>query len=1366
MTQPTSSVVPEAEQAELPESNARYRVERLLGQGGMALVYEASERTSARKVALKRLTTLPDPRKQARNMELFEREYHTLSQLEHPRIVSVLDFGIDERGAYYAMELLEGGDLQELAPLPWRRACAIARDVCSALSLLHSRRFVHRDVSPRNVRCLKDGPAKLIDFGAMAPTGPTKLLVGTPPCCAPESVQLQSIDGRTDLFALGATLYYVLVGQHAYPARYFASLNAAWRAGFPRPSEVVPEIPPELDALVLDLLRLEPDARPASAAEVMERLSAIDGEHATEQLVAANAYLATPTLVGREALLARVRRRVQRATGGRSRSVVIEGAAGVGRTRFLDACLLEATLVGQVVVRADSDDAISGDYGVLRAVARQLLERVPQTARETAAPLLDRLGSLVPELANEATPANDVIVPRAHMQRALHEWLTSLSKRCPFVLAIDDFHAIDEPSAALIALLERDSTEQELCLLIAVESGATWTAESSRKLLSQLTTLKLEPLSEEDSVKLLSSVFGTVPNVEVLAHRARELCAGSPRDLLRLAQHLVDRGVVRYAAGAWSLPSAIDASDLPASLSDALAARLTHLPEAALELACAFALCPDQSFGFEECSQLSATSDPATRVALLEALVRADIVRRVGDDVKLSQPAWTALVRASISCERTQRLERRLAELLERRGGEEFRAAQHWFRSGEIGRALDMLVMHAEHSQEATARGPEIFLRYFMTLPEDWFATFREGMRGCDALQRPGKDKYQILSRLAGIMAILNMHSADVFTELLTFLRRDSGYDDYHALDPSMEPGQRLMAALTRTQERYNATPDNERVLDPISAIRNLARALVAATGPISMTLDVELLHSLPKITPFLPLSPALVGTHMLIEGLDARCTGRFQHARRTYIELLERVSAPDRSGFDPSHAEYMTHGVNNGLGLIEAGLGMPTCTERADKLENHPAYEVNAQIIRMLDCYLKGDVSGAELHKRTADRLRIQNSGRQMYEGGHLLWEVQAHAMSGDLTRVRQAAEEIAPFAKRYSQWLPVLRYATAEHCRMTRDFERARTELELVLSGMPAGTHQIWSQVANSHVLVLLELGQSEAALEKGRAYVESAERELGEVSYPLQLSLATARVACGDAGGADAIDAVIQRMQEQQLSALYVGVAHELRARSALRLSDSAGFARHAEACRLIFLAHKGSALTAKYHRLVQDGRRAMAPVERSTVTPDSSAHYGRTRIDLALAGCRDDEQRARLALTLLTRQSGAIAGLLFLINDNDPECAAQVGSVPDPGSLMPQLLDYLDAQAGSGDVTVTGSDDDEGSAGSAWTDVDGRVWKPLLVSHFDGATLAITGVAVLEMPSDSPIELSQAAQTASAISQYFAGKGATSMLILAD
>ncbi|MEY4580604.1 MAG: hypothetical protein RL701_5307, partial [Pseudomonadota bacterium] len=1047
--------------------NERYSIQRLLGRGGMAVVYEAVERNdTTRRVALKQLQTLSDPLKQQRNLELFEREFHTLSQLAHPRIVRVFDFGIDAGGAYYAMELLEGGDLQELAPVPWRRACSIARDVCSALSLLHSRRLVHRDVSPRNVRCLNDGPAKLIDFGAMAPAGPTKLIVGTPPCCAPESVHLQALDGRTDLFSLGATLYFMLVGQHAFPARNFAALSDAWQTGFARPSQVVADIPAELDALVSDLLSLEPDARPASAAEVMERLSAIDGEAASEQLMAARAYLATPVLVGRDEPLARVRRRLQRAPSARSRSVVIEGQAGVGRTRFLDACLLEATLAGQVVVRTDADDAANGEYGVLRAAAQQLLTQVPQLARETAAPLLATLVRVVPELAPEPCaplPANDVPLPRATIQRALRQWLTALSQRKPFVLAVDGFHRIDEPSAALIALLEKDGKDHSLCLLVTVESGATWTAEGTRRLLSPLTTLRLDALALRDTEKLLSSVFGAVPHIELLANSLQKLCAGSPRDTLLLAQHLIDRGVVRYDAGTWTLPFEIDASDLPASLSDALSSRIANLSDDARELARALAVCPDLAFTFEECGQLCVGGrNLMARVALVEELVRAEIAKRLGDGVAMSQRSWVPLLCADLSSEQRVQIERRFAVLFERRGDQAVRAAQHWFRAAEPGRALDLLALHSEQSQEVTARGAEIFQRYLTALPEGWFETFQEGLRQCDLLTRPPRYKYALLGRLVGIMALLCTHDEALFSEIFVFLRRDSGYDAWAALDPALDPQQRLMTALTQAQARYDALPESERVLDVITAIRALARAMVSASSPIAMAMDMAALRRLPQLTPFVPLSPALDATNRLLQGIEARYSGRLPLARRLFIEVLEMTERSDRAGFDESHAEYLKAGMINTLGVGDATLGSPTSWLWADRLAGAPAFELNAVVIRMLSSLFQGDIYGADQHKRAAERLRVENGTRQFTEGSHLLPELQAHALSGDITRVRQLSEEVAPLAKRFPQWVPILRYATAEYHRMTRDYKRARSELEKVLAAVAVGTHLIWPHAA----------------------------------------------------------------------------------------------------------------------------------------------------------------------------------------------------------------------------------------------------------------------------------------------------------------
>src|SRR5690349_19126289 len=141
---------------------ARYRFLEALGQGGMAVVHRVLDQATGRQVALKRLHV--PAHGAARVGALFEREYLTLAQLAHPRIVAVYDYGIDAQGPYYTMELLDGGDLRRLAPADYRTACALARDVCSALSLVHSRRQVFRDLSPSNVRRTSDGPAKLIDF--------------------------------------------------------------------------------------------------------------------------------------------------------------------------------------------------------------------------------------------------------------------------------------------------------------------------------------------------------------------------------------------------------------------------------------------------------------------------------------------------------------------------------------------------------------------------------------------------------------------------------------------------------------------------------------------------------------------------------------------------------------------------------------------------------------------------------------------------------------------------------------------------------------------------------------------------------------------------------------------------------------------------------------------------------------------------------------------------------------------------------------------------------------------------------------------------------------------------------------------------
>jgi hypothetical protein len=1365
-----SSAAPGVAVASLPVTipsviDGRYRVDKLLGRGGMAVVCAAHDLVRARRVALKRLLISPDSNKQQRNIELFEREFHMLAQLAHPRIVQVYDFGIDAGGAYYTMELLEGRDLQRLSPMPWRSACAVARDVCSALSLMHSRRIVHRDVSPRNVHCLADGTAKLLDFGVVAPMGSTKILVGTPPCCAPESVNLQQLDGRTDLFGLGATLYFALVGGHAFPATRFKDLTEIWCYGFARPSDLVPDVPKALDELVLDLLRLVPDARPTSAAEVMERLSAIDGALAIEELRTAASYLATPPLVGRETELERVQRRLARAAGERSRSVIIEGAAGVGRTRLLDACLLSATLRGYTVARCDADDAVSGDYGVVRALAKQLFELVPAAARETATPWLASLESILPEaaFARESTLPEPAQVERAQLQQALQAWLAALAERHPFVVAVDDFHRVDEPSGSLLALLE-DGDHPGLCLLLSAEAGAPWTAQAAHKLLAPTTSIKLGNLSPSDCQNLLRSLFGDVPNLSLLADRVQTLSSGNPRDLLRLAQHFIDRGLVYYASGAWTLPADIDPGDLPASLAHALHARIESLDEPARRLAWALALCPDRSLSLDDCARLSGEPDRARALAVCERLTAREIARQIEDRLALSQPAWIPLLRATLVPTTEAALERELGQLFEQRDCEEFRAAQHWFRAGEPAHALDLLVEHARSSQEKTAGGSELFAAYLRTLPEGWFQTFEDALAMCDRLDRPHRDKFILLSRLSGIMPMLNLFAPAYTRALFAILERDSGLADWAELAQQPDPKLRLMQALERARRRYETASEHDRVNDVATALPFLVRAVVTASAGVVFSLDLAYLRSWPRLTPLAPLSPAIEVATKLIEGVDARCAGRAPQARRLYIELIERVQRPDRAGMDASHASYIALGVMNGLGMLEAMSGMASCLHWANQISAHPTYAVNAVLIRMLHHVFHGDARAADECRRSAERLRAQNVGRAVYEGQQLIGEVQAYALSGDLTRMRHTRHEIAPLAKRFAAWRPVLRYAKAEYYRLVGDPHSALRQVEQVLELTSAGMHQIWPAAASAHVLVLLDLNRSALAGEVADQYLAAAQRELEHVPERLSLARALARARLGHADAATLADAVIEHMQSAGFGRLHLGVAHETRARIALSFDDRVSFERHEALCSEQFSMQRNAALTAKCHRLAQDGSRAFnEPRASSASTPDSQGTAATTRIDLALASCHDEEQRARLALTFLANQGEASVGCLFSLGEDGPYFAAQVGDVSRPEAWLQAVVEYLAIQSEQAANTSTHTGEDE-LPRLRWVDANGREYQPVLLCHNDNGTQIITGVAVLANVAGS--EFVHPAAAAAAVSRFYAGAGSNSIALTVE
>jgi serine/threonine-protein kinase len=265
------------------ERIGEYLVKRLVGEGGMGKVYEAEERLSRRRVALKVLR--PELTRHEEGRRLFLNEMQILAHLEHPNIVRSLASAEIDGELVLALEYLEGrtlrAELVDRGRIPWQEAAGLVAQMADALAVAHAQEppVIHRDLKPENVMLVGQGAVKVMDFGIAkvleAARATNTASIGTLQYMSPEQIDARTLDARSDLYALGLVFYEMLTGAppfHSVSPRELLNLQctseppelaADVRAGMPR----------GVEALLFQLLAKTPDGRPATAAEVSRRLS-------------------------------------------------------------------------------------------------------------------------------------------------------------------------------------------------------------------------------------------------------------------------------------------------------------------------------------------------------------------------------------------------------------------------------------------------------------------------------------------------------------------------------------------------------------------------------------------------------------------------------------------------------------------------------------------------------------------------------------------------------------------------------------------------------------------------------------------------------------------------------------------------------------------------------------------------------------------------------------------------------------------------------------------------------------------------------------------------------------------------------------
>ncbi len=590
-----------------------WRCETILGAGSAGSVWRARHAHTGRVAAVKIVRSEREALLRAQRREIF-----ALSRLEHPGIVGILDAGHDAGLLYCAMDLVEGPTLGQWARTLTRgratdvRVLDVVASLAATLATLHGEGLVHRDLKPENVIITSTRAPVLVDFGLATrfPGGEGRESVGaeggvagTLAYLAPEVLDGELVDARSDLYALGCILYELLTGAPPFEGTPRVVARAHRERVPEPPSARTAGLDARLDALVGRLLAKRPRERVAYAADVLRALEEMGAKVAWPVTTAPRPYLYRSHLVARDGEIAQVERALERARRGAGGLISIAGPSGIGKSRLALELMRLAERSGMLVLSgscpAMTSRAGSQPSGAPLEALRTPLEIIAWRCREwgpdearrvlggrarVLAPFEPTLGS-IPGLSAEPEP--DALMPEAARQRVLEavaDALASLGAKTPVLLVLDDLQWADDLTLGLLEFAARTRRWHASSVLVLATSRVEETGDrlGAWILGDSVERVALDRLGGEDVCAMLGEMLGGDAPPDGLLAPVLERVDGNPFFGGEYLQLLVAEGLIaRDPSGAWVFSGATravastldDPTRVPRSVADLMARR-------------------------------------------------------------------------------------------------------------------------------------------------------------------------------------------------------------------------------------------------------------------------------------------------------------------------------------------------------------------------------------------------------------------------------------------------------------------------------------------------------------------------------------------------------------------------------------------------------------------------------------------------------------------------------------------------------------------------------------------------------------------------------------------------------------------------
>ena len=557
---------------------------------------------------------LPGSTSTAETLLQFRREGAALALVQHPSLPEVIELGQSDHTPYILMEYVQGQTLRERLDahdLDQATVIQLAKVLASALAAIHREGIVHRDLQPRNILIDQTGQFRLIDFGFVGytshATAPSDVL-GTLHYSSPEQTGMvkRPVDGRSDLYALGAILFECIAGVPPFTAASASELVRLHAVAPPPQLRLLnPAVSPTLHAIILRTLAKDPDDRYQTAEglfsdlEHIEQFDRLSREgHAVELALDdyRTAALYESAMVGREAHLAELREYWNDARRGHGNVVVIEGVSGVGKSHLAREMLHRAASAQGLVFETRCDKTTTTPFSVVRDVLKQYLhylKSMPVDQRHAAEdalrglikPLGQRVLRLLPDVTHmlgvqsllnaQPTDHEDVADGFAALLRYV------LRVYPGSVWLIDDVQYLDESSVLVLRLLIKQ-LQHEPVLIMMVFGQDHHSLHIQERLLPgtihHVHKIQLDLLNEQETGNLISAWFGGYTVEERLIQEIALRSGGNPFAVREYMQTILDAGLLRLHQSTWYLePEDYATLQLPPQIVPLLLQRVDQL---------------------------------------------------------------------------------------------------------------------------------------------------------------------------------------------------------------------------------------------------------------------------------------------------------------------------------------------------------------------------------------------------------------------------------------------------------------------------------------------------------------------------------------------------------------------------------------------------------------------------------------------------------------------------------------------------------------------------------------------------------------------------------------------------------------------